>query len=44
MPLAAEDRRAASLLARIERTRTSPWHIRALLVMGSATFFDAFDD
>jgi MFS transporter, putative metabolite:H+ symporter len=43
MVLASEDRRAASLLARIERTQVSPWHIRALLVMGSATFFDAFD-
>src|SRR5579864_2045402 len=43
MALAADDRRAAALLARIERTRVSPWHVRALLVMGSATFFDAFD-
>jgi putative MFS transporter len=43
MALASDDRRAASLLARIERTQVSPWHIRALLVMGSATFFDAFD-
>ena len=43
MALASEDRRAASLLARIERTQVSPWHIRALLIMGSATFFDAFD-
>ncbi len=43
MALASDDRRAASLLARIERTQVSPWHIRALLIMGSATFFDAFD-
>jgi putative MFS transporter len=43
MALASDDRRAASLLARIERIQVSPWHIRALLVMGSATFFDAFD-
>ncbi len=43
MALSSDDRRAASLLARIERTKISPWHIRALLVMGSATFFDAFD-
>src|ERR1700693_785864 len=43
MALASDDRPAASLLARIERTQVSPWHIRALLVMGSATFFDAFD-
>jgi putative MFS transporter len=43
MPFASEDQQAASLLARIERTEVSPWHIRALLIMGSATFFDAFD-
>lgn len=43
MALGSDGRRAASLLARIERTQVSPWHIRALLVMGSATFFDAFD-
>jgi len=43
MPIATDERRAASLLARIEGTQVTPWHIRALLVMGSATFFDAFD-
>lgn len=43
MPIAIDERRAASLLARIERTQITPWHVRALLVMGSATFFDAFD-
>lgn len=43
MPIAIDDRRTASLLARIERVQITPWHIRALLVMGSATFFDAFD-
>jgi len=43
MAISLDDQRAASLLARIERTQISPWHIRALLVMGSATFFDAFD-
>lgn len=43
MALAPDDRRAALLLARIERTQVSALHIRALLVMGSATFFDAFD-
>jgi MFS transporter, putative metabolite:H+ symporter len=43
MAFSPDDRRAVSLLARIERTQVSPWHIRALLVMGSATFFDAFD-
>jgi MFS transporter, putative metabolite:H+ symporter len=39
----SDDRRAGLLLARIERIQISPWHVRALLVMGSATFFDAFD-
>ena len=34
MAIVADDRRAASLLARIERIRVTPWH---------ATFFDAFD-
>jgi putative MFS transporter len=43
MAIALDDRRAASLLARIERTQVSALRIRALLVMGSATFFDAFD-
>ena len=43
MPIIADDRRAASLLARIERVPVTPWHVRALVVMGSATFFDAFD-
>ncbi len=35
--------RAALLLARMERTPFSPWHTRARIVMGSATFLDAFD-
>jgi putative MFS transporter len=43
MALAVDNQRAAVLLARIERIQVSPWHVRALLVMGSATFFDAFD-
>src|SRR6266436_9992495 len=43
MAMVADDRRAASLLARIERIRVTPWHVRALVIMGSATFFDAFD-
>jgi MFS transporter, putative metabolite:H+ symporter len=43
MALAPDDQRAALLLTRIERTQVTPWHIRALVVMGSATFFDAFD-
>ena len=40
----ARDReRPAMLVARIERLRVSPWHIKACLAMGAATFFDAFD-
>jgi MFS transporter, putative metabolite:H+ symporter len=35
--------RASLLVARIERLRISPWHVKARLVMGVATFFDAFD-
>lgn len=31
------------LLARLERVPFSRWHVRARLVVGSATFFDAFD-
>jgi putative MFS transporter len=34
---------AASLLARMEQVPFSRWHINARLVMGSATFFDAFN-
>ncbi len=32
-----------SLLARLERIPFTGWHLRARLIMGSATFFDAFD-
>jgi putative MFS transporter len=31
------------LIARLERVPFSNWHLRARLVVGSATFFDAFD-
>jgi len=31
------------LIARLERIPFSRWHLRARLIMGSATFFDAFD-
>jgi MFS transporter, putative metabolite:H+ symporter len=31
------------LIARLERAPFSRWHVRARIVMGSATFFDAFD-
>jgi putative MFS transporter len=34
---------AASLIARMERVPFSRWHRNARLVMGSATFFDAFN-
>ncbi len=34
---------AASLLARMEQVPFSRWHMTARLVMGSATFFDAFN-
>jgi putative MFS transporter len=40
-PSSAAD--AAALVARLERVPFSRWHIRARLVVGSATFFDAFD-
>jgi MFS transporter, putative metabolite:H+ symporter len=33
---------AASLIARIESVPTTRWHVKPRLVMGSATFFDAF--
>jgi len=33
----------AELIARLESAPFSPWHVRARLIMGSATFFDAFD-
>lgn len=35
--------RAAQLIARVEHVPFSPWHRRARIVMGSATFLDAFD-
>ena len=35
--------RAARLLFRIENVPFSRWHIKARIIMGSATFFDAFD-
>ena len=33
----------AELIARLERVPFSRWHLRARVIMGSATFFDAFD-
>ena len=32
-----------ALIARLERVPFSRWHLRARVIMGSATFFDAFD-
>ena len=34
---------AAALIARMEQVPTSRWFVRARVVMGSATFFDAFN-
>lgn len=34
---------AADLVARLERVRPSRWLLRARIIVGSATFFDAFD-
>jgi putative MFS transporter len=31
------------LIARLERVRSSPWLVRVRVIVGSATFFDAFD-
>ena len=39
----AASERAARLIARLEHVPFSPWHRRARIVMGSATFLDAFD-
>ena len=39
----SEPASAASLIARLERVPFSRWHLRARIIMGSATFFDAFD-
>ena len=34
---------ANALIARLERVPFSRWHLRPRLIVGSATFFDAFD-
>ena len=39
----APTREAAALIARFESIPFSRWHIRARIIVGSATFFDAFD-
>ncbi|WP_345806910.1 MFS transporter [Bacillus pumilus] len=35
--------RASQLLTRMERVPFSRWHLKPRIIMGSATFFDAFD-
>ena len=40
---AVPPRSADELIARMESVPFSPWHTRARIVMGSATFFDAFN-
>lgn len=35
--------RVADVVARIERLPVSPWHVKARVIIGAATFFDAFD-
>ena len=39
----AADDPGAALIARLEAVPFSRWHMKARIVMGSATFFDAFD-
>ncbi|HYB73547.1 MAG TPA: hypothetical protein VED18_09255, partial [Candidatus Sulfotelmatobacter sp.] len=34
---------AAQITARLERLPYSSWHVRARVIVGVATFFDAFD-
>ena len=38
-----DDPAASTLIARLESIPFSRWHLRARIVVGSATFFDAFD-
>ena len=40
---ATQQEQGALLVARIERLHFSSWHVKACLIMGTATFFDAFD-
>ena len=40
---ASSDQLASEMAARIERLPLSSWQIRARLIVGTATFFDAFD-
>jgi MFS transporter, putative metabolite:H+ symporter len=41
--LSTDPPQAAELIARLERTPFCSWHLRARVIMGSATFLDAFD-
>jgi len=40
---ASGDSSTAQIVARIERIPASPFHIKARVIVGTATFFDAFD-
>jgi putative MFS transporter len=42
-PLNSTVASGADLIARLEHVAFSRWHVRARVIMGSATFFDAFD-
>jgi MFS transporter, putative metabolite:H+ symporter len=42
-PLQPRAATGPELIARLERVPFSGWHLRARIIMGSATFFDAFD-
>ena len=42
-PNIAAGRAPADILARIERLPLSSWQIRTRIIVGTATFFDAFD-
>jgi putative MFS transporter len=41
--LSTDSPQAAELIARLEWTPFCSWHLRARIIMGSATFLDAFD-
>lgn len=41
--MAGEQMGGDRVLARLERIPVSWWHVRARIILGSATFFDAFD-
>lgn len=42
-PAFASEEAAAALITRMEQVPTSRWFVRARVIMGSATFFDAFN-